>query len=133
MTEVLTEALFAIADGPQRHARYAELAATAPVHRIVLPTGQPGWLITGYEEVRRALDDPRLVRSEAALTMRSREPLSPEVAAAMSSHMLNRALLMLLWVTLPSLWVAVHDRPGSGGQRPPRVRSAMAMSESGLW
>jgi cytochrome P450 len=76
MTEVLTEALFAIADGPQRHARYAELAATAPVHRIVLPTGQPGWLITGYEEVRRAL--------------RSREPLSPEVAAAMSSHMLNR-------------------------------------------
>ena len=45
----------------------------------------------------------------------------------------ERALLTLLWVTLPSLWVAVHDRPGSGGQRPPRVRSAMAMSDSGLW
>jgi len=25
-----------------------------------------------------------------------------------------------------------HDRPGSGGQRPPRVRSAMAISDSGL-
>ena len=31
------------------------------------------------------------------------------------------------------LWVAFHDRPGSGGQRPPRVRSAMAISASGLW
>jgi hypothetical protein len=26
-----------------------------------------------------------------------------------------------------------HDRPGSGGQSPPRVRVAMAMSASGLW
>ena len=26
-----------------------------------------------------------------------------------------------------------HDRPGSGGQRPPRVRAAMAISASGLW
>ena len=26
-----------------------------------------------------------------------------------------------------------HGRPGSGGQRPPRVRSAMAISASGLW
>ena len=31
------------------------------------------------------------------------------------------------------LWVLFHDRPGSGGQRPPRVRSAMAISASGLW
>jgi Domain of unknown function (DUF1905) len=34
---------------------------------------------------------------------------------------------------LTFLWVGVHDRPGSGGQRPPRVRSAMAISASGLW
>jgi transposase, IS6 family len=46
---------------------------------------------------------------------------------------IQKALLTLLWVTFPSLWVAVHDRPGSGGQRPPRVRSAMAISDSGLW
>ena len=34
---------------------------------------------------------------------------------------------------LTFLWVGFHDRPGSGGQRPPRVRSAMAISASGLW
>jgi hypothetical protein len=34
---------------------------------------------------------------------------------------------------LTFLWVPLHDRPGSGGQRPPRVRSAMAISASGLW
>jgi hypothetical protein len=26
-----------------------------------------------------------------------------------------------------------HDRPGRGGQSPPRVRVAMAISASGLW
>jgi hypothetical protein len=30
-------------------------------------------------------------------------------------------------------WVSVHGRPGSGGQSPPRVRVAMAMSASALW
>jgi len=34
---------------------------------------------------------------------------------------------------LPFPWVASHDRLGSGEQRPPRVRSAMAISVSGLW
>ena len=34
---------------------------------------------------------------------------------------------------LTFLWVLLHDRPGSGGQRPPRVGSAMAISASGLW
>ena len=34
---------------------------------------------------------------------------------------------------LTFLWVPFYDRPGSGGQRPPRVRSAMAISASGLW
>ena len=34
---------------------------------------------------------------------------------------------------LTFLWVGFHDRPGSAGQRPPRVRSAMAISASGLW
>jgi hypothetical protein len=30
-------------------------------------------------------------------------------------------------------WVSVHGRPGRGGQSPPRVRVAMAMSASALW
>ena len=44
---------------------------------------------------------------------------------------------LVVWVAqkalLTFLWVPFHDRPGSGGQRPPRVRSAMAISASGLW
>ena len=40
MTETLAEAPFATTDGPQHHASYVARAATAPVHRITLPTGQ---------------------------------------------------------------------------------------------
>jgi Restriction endonuclease len=38
-------------------------------------------------------------------------------------------------IQLPTFpWVGFHAaRPGSGGQRPPRVSSAMAISASGLW
>jgi cytochrome P450 len=90
MTESLAEGPFTVTDGSLRHARYAEFAAAAPVHRIVLPSGKPAWLITGYDEVRRALHDPRLVKNESALTILSRDQLSPETLAAMGSHMLNR-------------------------------------------
>jgi cytochrome P450 len=74
-------------DGPQRHAVYAALAATGPVHRVVLPTGNPAWLITGHHEVRDALHDPRLVKSEP---VPSRDWPPPGVFAAMAQHMLNR-------------------------------------------
>jgi cytochrome P450 len=90
MTETLAEMPFTVVDGLQRHARYAEFAATAPVHRVALPTGQPAWLITGYDEVRHALQDPRLIKGKAAPTVLSRTQLSPDVFAAMGSHMLNR-------------------------------------------
>ena len=51
-----------------------------------------------------------------------------QVARELDVHegTLGKALLTFLWVPF-------HDRPGSGGQRPPRVRSAMAISASGLW
>src|SRR5918998_308122 len=56
------------ATGPgQRHAGYAALAAAGPVHRINLPTGEPAWLITGHDETRQALHDPRLIKSEQTL------------------------------------------------------------------
>jgi cytochrome P450 len=90
LTEELVEAPFAVTDGMQRHVRYAELTAAAPVHRIVLPTGQRAWLITGYHEVRQALHDPRLVKSEMARAVLCRDWLSPEVVAAMDNHMANR-------------------------------------------
>jgi cytochrome P450 len=85
----LTEAPFSLTDGSQRHATYADLAATGPVHRIMLPTGQPAWLITGYHEVRQVLHDPRLVTRDVAQANLYRERLSPEVFAAIESHMLN--------------------------------------------
>ncbi|MGH3900745.1 MAG: cytochrome P450 family protein [Pseudonocardiaceae bacterium] len=89
MTEMLLAAPFTITDGPQRHATYAELAAAGPVHHIVLPTGEPAWLITGYDEARHALHDPRLIKSAATMAAIGRDLLAPEVFAAMTQHMLN--------------------------------------------
>ena len=51
----------AVAEG-QRHAAYAALARSGPVHQITMPTGEPAWLLTGHDEVRRVLADPRLVK-----------------------------------------------------------------------
>ncbi|MGH3788150.1 MAG: cytochrome P450 family protein [Pseudonocardiaceae bacterium] len=78
------------ATGPgERHAAYATLAAAGPVHRITLPTGEPAWLITGYDEVRDALRNPRVTKSEAALANIGYGLLPSEVFAAISRHMLN--------------------------------------------
>jgi cytochrome P450 len=85
----LAQAPFALTDGSQRHAAYADLMATAPVHRIKLPTGQLAWLITGYHEVRQAMNDPRLVTRDVAQANLYRERLSPEVLAGIASHMLS--------------------------------------------
>jgi hypothetical protein len=82
MTETVAQVPFTVTDGLARRARYAELARTGPVHRIVLPTGEPAWLITGYPEVRRALNDPRLIKSETVTANFGRDLLPPEVFAA---------------------------------------------------
>ena len=42
------------------HAAYAELREAGPVHRIAGPDGRPAGLVTRYDDVRRALADPRL-------------------------------------------------------------------------
>jgi cytochrome P450 len=89
MIEALAEVPFTVCDGPQRHTAYAKLAAATPVRRIMLPTGEPAWLITGYDEVRQALHDPRLIKSDATQANRGRDLLPPEVFAAKSHHMLN--------------------------------------------
>jgi cytochrome P450 len=90
MTETVALLPFTSTDGSQRRARYAQLAAAGPVHCIVLPTGEPAWLITGYHEVRRALSDSRLIKSDMALANFGRDVVPPNVFAAMTSHMLNR-------------------------------------------
>jgi cytochrome P450 len=89
MTETLAEAPFSIVNGSQRHAAYAELATGAPVRRIVLPTGEAAWLITGYEDVRQVLHDPRLIKSDATRATFGRDLLSPEAFAAISHQMLG--------------------------------------------
>ncbi|MFI9273075.1 cytochrome P450 [Kitasatospora sp. NPDC052896] len=42
------------------HTGYAELRRRGPVHRMTGSDGLPFWLVTRYEDVRRALADPRL-------------------------------------------------------------------------
>ncbi|HJT04361.1 MAG TPA: cytochrome P450 [Pseudonocardiaceae bacterium] len=73
----------------ERHAAYAALAAAGPVHRITLPTGDPAWLVTGYDEARQALHDRRLAKSERVLTTIGRGVVPPELLSAVTNHMLN--------------------------------------------
>ncbi|TDC10981.1 cytochrome P450 [Nonomuraea longispora] len=40
-----------------------ELQARSPIHAIRTAVGDPGWHVTGYEHVRRLLDDDRLGRA----------------------------------------------------------------------
>jgi pentalenolactone synthase len=42
------------------------LQAQGPIHKIRTATGDPAWLVTGYEQVQRLLADPRLGRSHPA-------------------------------------------------------------------
>ncbi|XKK38861.1 cytochrome P450 [Nocardiopsis sp. ARC36] len=39
---------------------YADLRRRGPVARVSLPTGRTAWVVTGYEEVRAVLADPRV-------------------------------------------------------------------------
>jgi cytochrome P450 len=78
------------ATGPrERHVAYAALAATGPVHRITLPSGEPAWLITGYDAVRQALHDPRLLKSPHVPTRYGGGQMPPGVLTATLVHMLN--------------------------------------------
>ncbi|MFF5187386.1 cytochrome P450 [Streptomyces sp. NPDC000345] len=47
------------------HERYAELRAQAPLHRVRMPDGSPGWLVVGYELARTALAHPLLSKDPA--------------------------------------------------------------------
>ena len=87
MTQTLTIDPFTAIAG-DRHAAYAALAATGPVHRFVTPSGAPAWLVTGHDEVRRALADRRVVKGPP-LHGPLAELLPPEVAAV-QRHMLYR-------------------------------------------
>jgi cytochrome P450 len=72
----------------ERRAVYTDLAADGPVHRVRLPHGEPAWLVTGYDEVRQALADPRLVKGGPPPVVPG-QPLPADVHHAMMSDLLH--------------------------------------------
>lgn len=46
---------------------YSELRGSGTVHRAKTPAGLPVWVVTGYDEVRSALADPRMAKDAARL------------------------------------------------------------------
>ncbi|OKI01922.1 hypothetical protein A6A06_12380 [Streptomyces sp. CB02923] len=52
--------------GLELEPEYKHLLRTRPVARITTPTGDPAWLVTGYEECRAVLGDARFSRSAIA-------------------------------------------------------------------
>ncbi|BEL09621.1 cytochrome P450 [Actinoplanes sichuanensis] len=68
------------------HPAYAQMRRTGPVRRVKLPSGLDAWLITRYEDGRRALTDPRLSKSMSPLG--STGAGQPSLTTAISRHML---------------------------------------------
>ncbi|MEU4158099.1 cytochrome P450 [Actinoplanes sp. NPDC026670] len=68
------------------HPVYAQMRRTGPVRRVKLPSGLDAWLVTRYEDGRRALTDPRLSKSTSAVG--STGAGQPSLTAAISRHML---------------------------------------------
>jgi cytochrome P450 PksS len=72
---------------------YARLRAAAPVHRMTLPTGEPGWLVTRYDDVVAVLKDERLVKNRAnALTaeQEARQPWFRKLFPKLRRNLLNQ-------------------------------------------
>jgi cytochrome P450 PksS len=72
---------------------YARLRAEAPVYRITLPTREPAWLITRYDDVVAVLKDERFVKDTAnALTpeQAARQPWFRKIFKSLKRNMLNQ-------------------------------------------
>ena len=72
--------------GPARHLAFRELAASGPVRHVMLFTGVPAWVVTGYAEARELLAHPALVKTAGGPHMDS---TPPDVQAAMQTHLLS--------------------------------------------
>jgi cytochrome P450 PksS len=71
---------------------YARLRAEAPISRTIMPTGEPSWLITRYDDVVAVLKDERFVKDMAnALTPAeaARQPWFRKVFKPLERNMLN--------------------------------------------
>ncbi|GAA1262187.1 cytochrome P450 [Kitasatospora nipponensis] len=67
---------FSFPPGIAQPPELARLRASAPVTRVSLPTGDPAWLVTRYEDVQSVLRDPRFSRAAAEL------PDAPKLGAS---------------------------------------------------
>jgi cytochrome P450 len=72
-----------------RHAAYAVLAGSGPVSPVLLPNGSPAWLVTGQDENRALLTDPRFVKAFPSADRPVGGMLTPEIDAAMNTDLLH--------------------------------------------
>ncbi|GIG56488.1 cytochrome P450 [Longispora fulva] len=81
--------LFTPAFQSDPHPVYARLRTDEPVRLVTLPGGNQAWLVTRYEDARRALADPRLCKSGVLAPTGPNTLIDPSVVEAMSKHMLT--------------------------------------------
>lgn len=86
MTTQTAPSPFTETTGPARHAAFAELASTGPVQKVMLFTGVPAWVVTGYAEVRELLSHPALAKTVGGPHM---DAMPPELNAAINTHLLS--------------------------------------------
>jgi cytochrome P450 len=73
--------------GVVRHQGFAELAADGPLRHLMLFTGVPVWLVTGYAETRELLAHPDVVRSP--MDGPHRDDIEEELISRTERHMLG--------------------------------------------
>lgn len=73
--------------GRARYAALRVLADSGPVQRVVLFTGVPVWLVTGYAEARELLAHPAVVKPPASGPHENSMPR--DISAAMHTHLLS--------------------------------------------
>jgi cytochrome P450 len=71
------------------HASYRRLPPGKPVHRAFAYRGLPVWLVTGYDEARQLLADPRLSKDSARALDLFPAGTAGSHATALAAHMLN--------------------------------------------
>lgn len=85
----LSDNPFTATEDGRRHEIYAELTARAPVHRIAVPNGPLGHVVTSQAAVRTLLADHRLVKGGAGGAPFA-DRLPAEVVAGIYSFLLHR-------------------------------------------
>src|SRR6476661_7616909 len=87
-THSFRESPFAATAHGVRQEMYARLSEAGPLHTVVMPSGATAWVITGFDEVRAALTDPRLVKAGPNMTGAA-AILPPGIDRAMNTDLLH--------------------------------------------